>query len=429
MAPKVSISTSASSVNPGSSAQIVWDTEGVTSCTASGDWTGTRLTNGVLNVIPQQPTNTYALTCNGPNGGATASANISLIAQGAVSVDLKSDVSVTPIGGDTILSWTSKGAANCTGSGAWSGAKSLRGAEVLRGLKSNASFSIQCTGPGGNSTDTALVEVRPAPIIELTAAPAAAYVGDKTELQWNAQYADTCMATGDWSGARPTSGTESSKVLDVNATFTLTCAGISGSVSKSVSVTVTPPPDPSLTLTSLTPSVPSGSYGMLRWQGIRVSNCQASGGWSGARDSSGSEPVGPLTTNQTYTLECSGTGGPFTKTASMSVIAAPPAPTTVSLISADFVELIGREGHEGYLTVNDQPVLRGEPLSMKVELAGPVSTVNFSLIDTQGQKIADATLDAIAATARPGDFLGEVSPPTRRPPRAMAAPKTEIHSM
>ncbi len=394
--------------------QLAWDTEGVTSCTASGGWSGARAVNGNATLIPNQPTNSYALSCVGDNGGAVASVNIDLIAQGPVSVDLQTDVDVTAIGSDAILSWTTRGASSCTASGAWTGARPLRGVEVVRGIGASKTFTLQCSGPAGAATDAVSVTIAPAPSLSIIADPAAVYTGEKTELRWQAQNANNCMASGAWSGPRATSGTELSAALSSDANFSLACTGISGSVSKFVSVTVSPPPNPSLSLKTFTPSVPSGSIGLLQWEAVRMSNCTASGGWSGSREASGTEAVGPLTSNQTYTLQCSGPTGPISKTVNIAVGPAPPAATKVELLSAEFVELTGRAAHEGFVAVNDQPVLRGVPNTMSVALTGPVDSVAFSFIDSQAQKLADVDLPAVTDTSLSGDFRGDVSIPAQR---------------
>jgi hypothetical protein len=408
------MTSSSSSVSAGSTAQLVWDSEGVTTCNGTGDWGGAKPVNGTANVIPRQSTNTYVLSCVGDNGSALATVNIDLIAQGTVSVDVQADVDITAIGGDAIVSWTSRGASSCTTSGAWTGTRPLRGVEVVRGLNATATYTMTCVGPGGSATDTATVNVVPPPTLSLSAVPPAVYTNEKTELRWQAQNADTCVASGAWTGARATSGTEQSPALSADATFSMSCTGISGSVSKSVIVDVSDPPTPSLSLSTLTPTVPNGALGMLQWQGIRVSNCVASGNWSSTRESSGTEPVGPITANQSYTLSCDSPAGTITKSVNVSVVGSPPGPAKIELTRAAFVEFTGRDGHQGYFAVNDQPVLRGPTSPVSVEIVGPVATVAFSFVDSQGQKLADAAIAPNASTDDPEDYFGEVSVPAQR---------------
>ncbi len=77
--PVVSISASPSSITSGESTTLSWSSSDVTSCTASGGWSGTRATSGNLSVSPTTTT-TYTLTCTGTNGSANQSATVTVSA-------------------------------------------------------------------------------------------------------------------------------------------------------------------------------------------------------------------------------------------------------------------------------------------------------------------------------------------------------------
>ncbi|MCX6813497.1 MAG: hypothetical protein NTV77_03430 [Candidatus Azambacteria bacterium] len=56
-----------------------WATSYVTSCTASGAWSGNKALNGSETVIPSPPpSQTYTLTCSGPGGSTTQSTTINI---------------------------------------------------------------------------------------------------------------------------------------------------------------------------------------------------------------------------------------------------------------------------------------------------------------------------------------------------------------
>ncbi len=78
-APTVSFSASPASITSGESSMLTWASTDATSCTASGGWTGTKLTSGSQSVSPTVNT-TYALTCVGAGGSASKSASISVSA-------------------------------------------------------------------------------------------------------------------------------------------------------------------------------------------------------------------------------------------------------------------------------------------------------------------------------------------------------------
>jgi hypothetical protein len=91
------------------------------------------------------------------------------------------------------------------------------------------------------------VTVVPAPTVTLSANPTSVTSGGSSTLTWNSTNATTCTASGGWSGARATSGSQSTGALTATTGYTLTCNGTGGSAAQSTTVTVTstpPPPGP-----------------------------------------------------------------------------------------------------------------------------------------------------------------------------------------
>ena len=76
---------------------------------------------------------------------------------------------------------------------------------------------------------------------------------------------------------------------------------------------------PTVTLTSSASSVVSGSSVTLTWSSTNATSCTASGAWAGAKATSGSELLGPLSADVSYSLNCSGAGGSANQTASVTV--------------------------------------------------------------------------------------------------------------
>lgn len=70
-----------------------------------------------------------------------------------------------------------------------------------------------------------------------------------------------------------------------------------------------PNAEPEVSLTANDPVVAAGDTVTLTWSSRNATACTASGGWSGARATSGSAVVGPLAQSTTFSLSCSGTGG------------------------------------------------------------------------------------------------------------------------
>jgi hypothetical protein len=70
-APTVSLSANPSSVTAGANATLNWTTQNVTSCSATGGWSGSRATSGSLSVGPLNATTSFGLTCTGSSGNAS----------------------------------------------------------------------------------------------------------------------------------------------------------------------------------------------------------------------------------------------------------------------------------------------------------------------------------------------------------------------
>lgn len=67
-------------------------------------------------------------------------------------------------------SWSSSNATTCTASEGWSGSKAVSGSEAVASITQTTRFTLTCTGPGGQASQTAIVNVSPrpsAPVIEI----------------------------------------------------------------------------------------------------------------------------------------------------------------------------------------------------------------------------------------------------------------------
>lgn len=152
-------------------------------------------------------------------------------------------------------------------------------------------------------------------------------------LSWKSSDAWSCRATGDWSGALPATGGQTSAVLNTARTyeFWIICDGANGrQVEDSVQVKVgsaasaAPPPGSAsattLKLKASAESVSRGSPVTLSWSAPAGTSCQATGDWSGAVPVSGSRVTAPLADARRYQfwLICSGSAGRFEDVAYVS---------------------------------------------------------------------------------------------------------------
>jgi sugar lactone lactonase YvrE len=151
-------------------------------------------------------------------------------------------------------------------------------------------------------------------------APASIQLGSSFTLRWRATDAANCVASGDWAGARATSG-----ALTVTPgaagtlSYTLTCDESSGSgpMNRTIDVAVNLPP-PTVTFTTSATRIDPGASATLTWSTTNADSCTASDGWSGSLAPSGSTTITPAGT-ETYTLSCTGPGGTTARAVSVTV--------------------------------------------------------------------------------------------------------------
>lgn len=90
---------------------------------------------------------------------------------------------------------------------------------------------------GAQEYDPAQVVV-PAPTLRLSLSNNSVGYNTPATLSWSSTNANTCRASGGWSGPVATTGTLTTGALTANTTITLTCTGPGGNVSQSVAIVV-----------------------------------------------------------------------------------------------------------------------------------------------------------------------------------------------
>jgi len=77
------------------------------------------------------------------------------------------------------------------------------------------------------------------PTVTISASPATVTKGESSTLNWSSTNADSCSASGDWSGSLATSGSKTVTPSATGAyTYTATCTGKGGSAKASANVAV-----------------------------------------------------------------------------------------------------------------------------------------------------------------------------------------------
>jgi hypothetical protein len=151
-----------------------------------------------------------------------------------------------------------------------------------------------------------------APQVTLSASPTTITPGSSTTLSWTSVNSSSCVATGGWSGSKTTgSGSETISNIASTTAYTLTCTGGGGPAAAStIQVSVgSGTPSVTATISSNTTQVTSGGGATLTWSSSNATACTASGAWSGAKATSGTQSLTNLTSTGTYSLVCTGTAG------------------------------------------------------------------------------------------------------------------------
>ena len=328
-APSVSFTAAPANITQGASATLQWTSANAIGCAATGAWSGDRATSGALSVTPSAAGSfAYTLTCSGAGGTVAATANLSVTAAPPTpTVSLTSSSSSITAGTSATLQWTSTNATSCTSTGAWSGSRATGGAlSVTPSTAGNYAYTLTCTGAGGTSTATANLAVTaptPTPTVSLTSSPSNITAGASATLQWTTNNATSCTASGAWSGSRATSGSLSVTQSTVGSyAYALTCTGTGGTSSATANLSVTAAtPAPTVSLMISPGSISLGANSTLQWSSTNASSCTASGAWSGAKASSGTQVLSPAAGGYTYTLTCTGSGGTANASASLTVSA------------------------------------------------------------------------------------------------------------
>jgi hypothetical protein len=177
------------------------------------------------------------------------------------------------------------------------------------------------------------------PTITLSASPTSVGTQGSSELTWSTSNANACTASGGWTGAKATSGSEMKGPLTASTSYTLACSSSAGgSASRSVTVSVaSATPAPTVTFSASPLSIPLGGATTLSWTSSNATSCTGSGGstgWAGSKATTGSQSIASLTAATTFTLACTGAGGTTTRTAAVSLTSTSTTPPPTMSLTA-----------------------------------------------------------------------------------------------
>ncbi|MCA9325826.1 hypothetical protein KDA23_07275 [Candidatus Saccharibacteria bacterium] len=346
--PVVTIASSpVSPVLPGKTVKLSWKTTSVPkTCTASGDWSGTKSASGSQTVGPLSSIKTYEykITCTNSKGGTFDSVAIAVIPN-PPSVSLTTSPSSIYIGNSSTLTWSASNSPTaCSASGDWSGSKSSSGTQSTGTLNSTKVYyySLTCANAGGTGYATNVpvtVSLPPKPVVSISSSPISITSGSSSNISWSATNSPTsCVASGDWSGSKSSSGTFGTGTLTTVKTYsyTLSCSNAGGSDSATTTVNVSsggPSAKPVVTISVSPASIGTGSSATISWSATNSpTSCTASGSWSGSKSASGSASTGVISSagTNTYTLSCTNAVGTGSSSDTLTIIAVPVVSISVS---------------------------------------------------------------------------------------------------
>ena len=104
------------------------------------------------------------------------------------------------------------------------------------GCTLNPSTSCGTTAGGGDTSTTSNNAT-----LTFVLNPVTIAVGSKATLSWTSSNVSTCTGSGAWTGSKLRSGTLSTGIISTagTKTYTLSCTGTGGTVTKSVTLTIT----------------------------------------------------------------------------------------------------------------------------------------------------------------------------------------------
>jgi hypothetical protein len=142
--------------------ELTWSASNAVSCLASGGWSGPRPLSGSESTGSLSETSSFSLACQNADGIATA-ATVTVAVVLPVpgpTLSFSSDPATVDFEGFANLDWQAVDADTCLANGGWTGSKATTGQQLVGPLVVDTSFSLGCSGPGGQVNRTLMVRVR-----------------------------------------------------------------------------------------------------------------------------------------------------------------------------------------------------------------------------------------------------------------------------
>ncbi|MEW5805616.1 MAG: hypothetical protein AB1721_02745 [Patescibacteria group bacterium] len=241
-------------------------------------------------------------------------------------------------------------------------------------------------------------------------------------LSWTSANAETCSASGSWSGSKAINGSESrNNVSQGSYTYTITCSNSVGSATDSVTVNVSsqivyPTVDLKINGQDGAITLTAPAYYTLSWTSTNANICSAGNAWFGSKGLSGSESrnnVGVGT--YVYTITCSNSYGSASDSVTAYVIQeSVPVTLSISKLARDPAITTSINYYENLYMIPGREV----EFSLAITAYGASSAENVYLRDSLPAGLVyisgSTTIDGVAAPdgiiSSAGIYLGNLLP-------------------
>ncbi len=214
-------------------------------------------------------TTAYDMVCSTDDNHAVLTRVIVTVIQPAPTLNLTALPTTIMSGDSSTVSWVSSNTTSCSSTG---GAQPTNGSWVVSPT-TTTTYTINCTGPGGNVSDSVTVTViasAPMPTLNFSATAWTITSGQSSVLSWTTTNADTCVISGGQFGGGVTYASNWNVTVSptTSTNYWLVCTGPGGTVSSSGTLIVS----------ASTPTVCHGLY--VTFTSAAKENIHHCSGWS-----------------------------------------------------------------------------------------------------------------------------------------------------
>jgi len=235
-APSGTLSANPASIFLGNSSTLTWTSANATAASITGIGPVTPVAGGSIQVTPYSTT-LYALTLSGPGGSPVTppQATVTVSPQPPNGTFSSNPGTISP-GGSSTLSWTSTDTTSAVIDHGVGAVTPVAGGSVQVSPTVNTTYTLTLTGPSGQTTRQATVNV--APTSSLTATPSTIAPGAPAILTWSSTNATSASIDNGVGAVSPAAGGQITVSPASTTTYTLTVNGPGGQSTSQVTVTV-----------------------------------------------------------------------------------------------------------------------------------------------------------------------------------------------